>query len=147
MKKILVVEDRPNHMKDALEFLSSIEGLEIFTATNASEASGIIFNEDLDGVITDIFIPISSGKSSENPCGLIVAAQAKEKGIRCVLCTDQYHHGEKLEWLYQMFCALRKPLNCGWGETIIDRGHNPHSSKKKNWKAAYEDICGLYDRR
>lgn len=143
--KVLIVEDQAQHMADALEVLGKIEGLEIFTATNFEDAIDVLYNHRPDGIITDIFIPFKSGRHSDDPCGLNVATVALTYKIKCVFCTDQYHHGEKLAWINDMFNSLREPLNCAWGTHIIDV--DPHYSDgnggNKNWQAAHDHLFGI----
>lgn len=140
MKRILIVEDNSRHMKDALEILKNVDDLEIVTATNVKEATEKLGEMKFDGVISDVFMPMVGEENADNPCGLAVAMMAFTIGIKCVFCTDQYHHSESFEPINTLFNSLRKPLDCMWGEKIID---SPRKESKKNWLGAYEHLFDL----
>ncbi len=142
MKRILIVEDNSRHMEDALKILKNID-VEIVTATNAKEATEKLGNMKFDGVITDVFMPMVGEENADNPCGLAVAMMAFTIGVKCVLCTDQYHHSEGFEDINALFNSFRKPLDCMWGTRIIDCSHK---ESKKNWLGAYEHLFDLEDK-
>ena len=58
MKKILFIDDEPQNFTFVIEICKEMEGIQIFSAQDVRTALQIINNEeDLDIVITDIFIP------------------------------------------------------------------------------------------
>lgn len=153
--KILVVEDNPQHLKEAMELLTA-KGFDVATAVNADDGLQRMYQGDykkdgarmgpvhqryVDAVITDVYLPLSSHPSQsspENPCGLLVASGAQAAGLPVVLCTAGSHHGRKYEWVYQL--CLRQ----GWN--LVDQ-HNSRNQEaeapSKDWERALTVLMNL----
>lgn len=134
--KILVVEDNPKHLKDAVAFFKT-KKIEIATATSYNSAIAKLESlkaEDGWQAIIDIFLPWQDGGAADDPLGLVVVAKCKRRNIKSVLCTAGYHHGPKYEWIYRFTGAL------GW-ERPVDSGSNYHrEAEKKDWDGAFETL-------
>lgn len=101
MARILIVEDQEQHMKNAVAVAEEM-GHSVICASFATEAENIISEGGIDAVVTDVHIPLHNSNPwnhSESPCGINVAAAAKEASIPCVFCTNDNHHGAKVQWL------------------------------------------------
>ena len=140
LEKILVVEDNPTHLADAKAFFEGVEGLEVFYARTFEQAEGFIPRSGesrVDGVITDVFLPIGRtyrGRSrDEDPIGLLVAAECHMQGIPFVFCTAGYHHGLKYNWINMMQRTMQ------WPE-MIDAARDDTEAEHKNWERAYEAL-------
>ena len=161
MIRVLVVEDTPSHLADAVRVAGEM-GIEIVTRTYASEAASDIssghsrspFHEPdpdkkFDGVVADIYMPYSKDPRwnvQDSPAGLGVAAAAFAHGVPFVICTAGYHHGAKYEWIHSMTYVLKWPLMEGAD------GHRPDGSYDKDyeapskpWKAAFEFLMRRID--
>lgn len=136
--KILVVEDNPKHLADAIAFFKA-KNIEIVTAVSHNSAIAKLKSlkeEDDWRAIIDIFLPWQDGGAADDPLGLIVEAECKRRDIKSVLCTAGYHHGPKYAWIYHLTHAL------GW-ERPIDSGNDYHrEAEKKGWNGAFETLQG-----
>jgi len=136
--KILVVEDNPKHLADAIAFFKA-KKVEIATATSYNSAIAKLESlkeEDDWHAIIDIFLPRSDGGAPDDPLGLVVEAKCKRRNIKSVLCTAGYHHGPKYSWIYDLAFAL------GW-ERPIDSGNDYHrEAEEKGWNGAFETLQG-----
>ncbi len=90
---VLIVEDNQKHMEDAKRVLSRF-GIEYDLASNLVEALGYFREYSFNGILSDVFFPLSEG-GVERPSGVILCEYALEQNIPIVLCTDTYHHGPK----------------------------------------------------
>ncbi|MDP3997259.1 MAG: hypothetical protein Q8P73_02030 [bacterium] len=150
LKKVLVVEDNPSHLRDAVAYLQS-QGLEVITATNASDGADAMRRlhewkhtvEEIlvDGVISDVFMPLSKPtewnrkfQHSNDPCGLILMREGNRCGIPHVLCTDGYHHGAKLQWIFD-FCHAD---NDHWFMADASESVKDGQAEHKDWAKALE---------
>jgi|SRR6185369_2406269 len=149
MLKILVVEDTPKHMADALRVAAEM-GIEVVTATNAEDAGRamrklkgydehekLVYTPQVDGVVTDIFLPLAEREPynhAKSPCGIKVAFQAQNAGILFELCTDGYHHGAELEWIAELGVEL------GWPYMIDGGQKHGDVSPSKPWRRAFESL-------
>jgi len=146
--KILIVEDQPNHMAEAIATLKS-EGVECVTAENQDAASLILFHHEidkirLDGVITDIFMPpADKSPLADQPCGLRVVLETQKLGLPCVMCTAGYHHGVKYEWIHGMCSSMGWYMVDTCPEEDVYNAEAPH----KNWKEALTTIQLLISRK
>lgn len=145
MKKVLIVEDNPKHLEDAVRILQKA-GLDVVTAKDASTGINRMVGDAytasrpsipreawlVDGVITDVFMPQNNQTSGDHdPCGLQVAAVAAKAGIPFVLCTAGYHHTTRYEWINNL-CGLTR-----W--TLVDSTTSKtEEAPEKNWAEALE---------
>lgn len=149
MKKILVIEDNANHLEDAKKFFASKE-VEVIYARTLREArkhlphrhplTGEVMSGKVNGVISDIFFPLSDDETWNNPepIGVRVAMACREYKMPCVLNTAGYHHGSQYEWIHQM--SLEFP---GF-PPIIDASNDYHKEAEvKNWEEAYGELMGI----
>ncbi len=166
LKRLLVIEDDPNHLADAKSVFGDVEGLDVLYAEDgkqARKAFGVSnftslygLQDIVDGVITDLFFPLAPGEFrveavNEGPNGLIIGALCQRAGIPYVICTSGYHHGSKYEWASQMSSAMAgdapifvdcDPGRGRDGETNYD-GESPH----KPWREAYEILKDLVEQQ
>lgn len=78
--------------------------------------------EDADGVITDLhFHPHTGGDEAQEvyeksipPMGLLVALHALHLGKPVVICTDGYHHGPELSFVFDAYVSSSE-FNIGFG--------------------------------
>ena len=134
MKKILIVEDQERHMLDAMIAVAEL-GFIAICATTYGEASDIISKGDIEAVITDVYLPLADDapwNHSDSPCGINVAVAAKAASIPCIFCTDDNHHGAKVQWLK----SLIDYGNMGLPSLIGGNG----AGESKNWKVAIQYI-------
>ena len=101
MRDILIIEDEEKHIKDAKNYFSRLDGLKLYYSNNYLDAHEIILKKKLDGVISDVFFPLSGlGRYSQmEPIGVRLAIELTQKKIPFVLNTSMHHHSERLEWL------------------------------------------------
>ncbi len=172
LRRMLVIEDSPEHMADARALFSAMEGLETSYASSWEEVNRFNRRPDqspndpvilenllysmpvyktvgaelvpiVDGVITDLFFPLESWDLGyEEPNGLIAAAVCKDLGIPYVVCTAGYHHGRKYEWAHQM---LLQGLRGPKMVDCYDRLDSEAEAPQKNWLAAYEKLKELVE--
>ena len=143
--KILVIEDDREHRLDAMDFFESLLDVEVVYAKNYREAESVMLDYDrekggrvkgdIDGVISDIYSPLTSNPhwNQPEPIGVRVAIELTQVGLPFVLNTAGYHHGRKYEWIHQFAGSQR------W--TLVDNcGDYEQESDSKNWKRAYEAL-------
>jgi hypothetical protein len=97
-----VIEDGFLHRIDARKFFSGKDGIEMVSASNFNEADSILNDPaDIDGVISDIYFPLSVSEqwNQPEPIGIRVALICEEAKIPFVLNTAGYHHGRRYEWI------------------------------------------------
>ena len=143
--RILVVEDNPIHLDDAIRTLRDA-GVEISTA--ADEQSGLEKLEESspDGVITDIFMPRTVGHSrygnDNEPCGVAIALRAEQLGIPFVFCTAGNHHGARYQWITDVAADRGWPIidSSAFGGTA-----DSDESPKKDWAEAFRQVGELVD--
>ena len=181
--EILVIEDKEHHLKDAKElFKEKIDGgvnIKVDYAINYEEAKEKLKTKLYAGILSDIFFPsgseadeIDSLKSmlevakdyieeegfegtfkGELPHGIMIAKYALEKNIPCVLITDTYHHGNKIEpinvWIGKMYNVTkivvplidRSPKDFDWKEKGMSYDEAmQHQFDRKDWASGYETL-------
>lgn len=151
--EILVVEDRQTHLADAKDFFSRVEGVNVSYATTFSEAEEYLgvhcaphpyCEPKVDGVITDIYLPIGNrfkGRSGdEDPVGLLVAARCHMKKLPFVFCTAGYHHGAKYNWINMLQRTM------GWPEMVDGSGDPYAEAEHKPWERAYKTLKEVIER-
>ncbi len=128
MKRVLIVEDNFEHLRDAKEE-GKRRGHEIFGATDCTWALKGLESGKFDGVITDVHIPVDAYRPEVEPIvlGGLVALRAQASGIPVVFCTDAYHHADDVEWLF-----LFGKNQMGW--KMVDK---LGADGKKKWKEAF----------
>lgn len=146
--RVLVVEDNPGHLREAVRILSDA-GVTVETATNAYDGVKKMRREKegcrpsrpeyeplVDGVLTDIYMPYADDQAfqhDKDPCGVLVATEAKKLELPVVFCTSGYHHGDRYQWVFELGKALGVPM--------VDGGQSRHSDPEppsKDWKKALE---------
>lgn len=157
MLRILVVEDTPKHLEDAIRVGQEL-GVEVITRTCFADAVKFLTwsgGGKVDGVISDIFIPFSSPEEAERghegklipdqPCGLGITAIAEAIGIPCVLCTSGHHHGDKFQWITSVgrFVTSKRKASSCWdmvdGKQSGGLGINA-DAPTKDWEVAFGSI-------
>jgi len=96
----------------------------------------------VDGVITDLFVPISNRglrEINEGPNGLVVAATCQRLKIPYIICTAGYHHGSKYNWANHMHRAMGGP-------EMIDNGGSESEAEHKDWKSAYKVLKEIVEK-
>lgn len=131
--RILVIDDKQEHIKSACETLSDHD---VVTANSISQAWNILDDEEsFDAVLTDLHLPRGdwSGAVSfrqiedveELPAGLVFALRAVNEGVRTVIYTDKHHHND---WI------------CG----LLDLVGNRRTSERDQELVAYVE-ADVYD--
>ncbi len=139
---ILVVEDDPKHMKEAVEVIQAA-GHEVIQATDMYRAREYLYDDRPDGVITDLFIPDGAGgvnEDADQPRGLGIVLMAQQEGIPCIICTAGYHHGSKYNWI----CGLGRRLH--WPpmvDQLQDRHNYEVESQSKDWQEALDTLVKI----
>ncbi len=148
-KQILVIEDNEKHIQDAKDFFRLNPDVDVICATNYLEARNDMFKKisdaktgrdvlskgNIDGVISDIYFPLSSNEPFDQPepIGVRVAVELSQLSMPFVLNTAGYHHGIKYEWINQ----LARSQN--W--KLVDTGRDyEKDSDSKNWQEAYQTL-------
>ncbi|MFH1431251.1 MAG: hypothetical protein ABIG37_02175 [Nanoarchaeota archaeon] len=144
-KKILVIEDNSNHKQDAQEFFEAQPDVEVTYASNYSDAEKVMFGRDkatwerikgeIDGVISDIYFPLTSSQQWDQPepIGVRVAVELSQLEIPFVLNTAGYHHGRRYEWINQF------ARDQGW--KLVDNCEDyEKDTDSKNWEEAYQSL-------
>ena len=100
--KILVIDDQERNLQSARELLP--EYGDVTTARTIPDAFALLYEQQFDVVLTDLFMPaaVSEGciqpvfgknvPDDEVPAGLVFAIKAANAGARVVICTDSDHH-------------------------------------------------------
>ena len=145
--KILVIEDNQKHLEDAKKYFADKQEVDVVYAENYSEAKGSMIKwdfdankevkGDIDGIIADIYFPLSEEKrwNQPEPIGVRVAIEAIKLGIPFVLNTAGFHHGRK----YEQINGLAR----GQGWDLVDpEDHRDYEKDAvaKNWEKAYENL-------
>ena len=97
--KLLVVEDRSNHMADFTEMLAAEKGnvpyeIEVLYAADLKTALELLLVADI--VMTDLFFPDVTG-GEEKPNGRIIVEHCLATKKPVVWITSTYHHGSQTE--------------------------------------------------
>ncbi|MFH1400672.1 MAG: response regulator [Nanoarchaeota archaeon] len=137
-KRILVIEDSPQHLADARQVLDSKEGVEAVYATTYRQARSILQQEPpVDGIITDIYFPYMDDEmyNQPEPIGVRVAVEAAKEGTPFVMCTAGYHHGKRYQWISEL----------AWMQDwdFVEPAHHydvEHDAPKKDWEQAYSTL-------
>ncbi len=146
--RILVVEDDPKHMTDAVNCLQAA-GHEVIQQTNAIDAVQLLGCSRIDGVITDLFLPdgvsgLPYPDEPDQPRGLAVVLIAKYEEIPCIICTAGYHHEVKYNWINWLLPSLGL-------FPMIDSVHlkipkdQQGESASKDWKRALENLLATIE--
>src|SRR3989338_1368913 len=96
--RILVIEDNTKHLADAKTFFAKehkhpeVEVLYAQTLVEASETVDCLGGRDpgkekVDGIISDVFFPLSAWRPQVEPVGVGVLLLCREYGVPCVLNT------------------------------------------------------------
>jgi len=104
-KKILVIEDNQKHLADAKAFFADKSEYDVEYLVNGQQAIDCLKSggaKRYTYVITDLFMPLSEGFPLEQPIGLGIFMMCKEQGVRCIINTSGYHHGQKYQWVYSL---------------------------------------------
>jgi CheY-like chemotaxis protein len=141
--KILVVEDTPRHLQEAVRVLTEA-GHEVVTATNYDDLHKAYERQEdgphkplIDGAISDIYVPLSKARgggkynNSFCPVGLLVAADITRSGIPVVFCTDGNHHGDHFQWIDELAHVMGWPL-------MVDGVMWDGRFVQKDWKKALD---------
>ncbi|MFH1612062.1 MAG: hypothetical protein ABH887_02235, partial [bacterium] len=128
---ILVIEDNQKHTEDAKNFFET-QDVTVTYVSNYSDTREIMFkfnqetfkhdvNKDIDGVISDIYFPLTDNPqwNQPEPIGVRVAVELSQLRVPFVLNTAGYHHGRKYEWIHS-FAQKQK-----W--SLIDTGEDYES--------------------
>jgi CheY-like chemotaxis protein len=142
---ILVVEDTLEHRQDAIDQILCYAkrnqlSIRILTTWTASRARQKMEENQVDMVISDVYIPYSNDprfSHAESPCGLNVVSHARERGIPVILCTLGNHHGPKLEWLIPL-------TNAGNQFGLPEMVSGTDRDTSKHWSSAF---CDLYTQK
>jgi len=159
MKKILVIEDNPQHvadanayflqlmltgeitdtefiykkyLKDALPFLGGAQ----FPQLDWDKSEDYLECPDrmVDGVISDIEFPLNAAHRTPFQIGVGVMCVCRERGIPCILNTSHWHHGETIDWICQLGRRLR------WPEIVDGPEVNIGEATQKNWALAWRSL-------
>jgi len=143
--KILVAEDNPIHLDDAIRGFRNAS-IEVLTAADAR--SGLEKLEELspDGVITDIYMPIEKGHfrcgNDNEPCGVAIALRAEQLGIPFIFCTAGHHHGARYQWITDV------AVDRGWrmvDSSIFGGNADSQESGEKDWVEAIRQLKELIE--
>lgn len=130
--KILIIDDKPEQLEAAVEIVKSA-GHETVTATTLEEIVKLM--PSVDGVLSDLeFNPVGEDYSiyetyEEKPpqSGILVVILALKHGKEISICTDGYHHGEKLSWIFDALFGAAGEYVFGWND-------------QKDWKDALDQL-------
>lgn len=135
MKIVLLIDDLPEEQEKAKKALAE-KGFRAAVTSTLSDALRIwkSLEGKLAGIITDLHFPerTSDNPDASNPnksCGFAIIAEATEKGVPVVVCSNVNHH----------FCEYAK--------IVIDTLEKHHPLKRipfvmdnKNWEKAVEEL-------
>lgn len=130
--RVLIVEDDQKHMNDAIS-LCREANLGIVVAYTLDDISW----DGIEGVLSDVFFPLRQGEK-EDAYGIAVAAEARNRGIPCVLCTAGYHHGEKYRLVHRI-CMIDKV------EMVDCYTTDGSEGEEKNWGLALKELKKLFE--
>ena len=129
---VLIVEDKAEEAEKAVKAVKQkgcIASSASLTSPIGSVSSLEEFRQHLDnpeviwdGVITDLYL-------TQEPLGLEVVLECKQRSIPCVICTDQYSHADS-RWWYKIAKELGAELEV-----------------RKNWRSAVDKLIGLIEKK
>lgn len=135
---ILVIEDDPLHLRDAMEFFKNLPLLKVCFAGNWREIEPFLKNPPI-GIISDVTFPLSEEFPEPVQLGTrVIAKFHHERRVPLVLISDRFHHAGDQEWI------------CDWLKTeglpyIIDGSlelvsNHDQKLSHKNWAAAWRAL-------
>lgn len=138
--RILLVEDQRPHAEAAIKALGDAH-IPYMLAMNAKDALALLADHPFDGVITDLFMPLSMyDPNADEPCGIAIALDAEKRNIPFVICTAGYHHGTRYNWI----CVLGR--NRGWPEMVDqESAGETGEASTKDWARAVEVLLELIE--
>lgn len=163
MAKILIFEDGEKHRGDAkrvleaaghvVVFETSLDNLWRYKPSKEYDRTSDTYvpapaEVQVDGVITDIHFPYRGYKErgtsqdytdANCPTGLSVAIQCDKLGIPFVLCTDGYHHGNKLQWIHELVGVVGWDMAEGVYDKSVSDGYT-QSYPSKDWAGALDKL-------
>ncbi len=98
-KKVLIVDDEPNAIR-VLSMILKEEGYKVLESMNVDSAIGIIHNEDVDAIITDLKMPAKDGFQLFNyvseyhphiPVMFLTAYGTVESAVNAMTCGAYYY--------------------------------------------------------
>ncbi len=98
-KKVLIVDDEPNAVR-VLSVILKEEGYKVLESMNVDSAIGIIHNEDVDAIITDLKMPAKDGFQLFNyvsehhphiPVMFLTAYGTVESAVNAMTCGAYYY--------------------------------------------------------
>ena len=134
---ILVVENSVSEMACAVGWAASL-GINVVRAWSVADAFEYITT--VDGIITDIYIPLNTGEvhnHSDRPCGLLVAFKAQKNQIPFIFCTSGYNHQTKYEWVTWLTQHL------DWPQVIDGMKTESEEYASKNWGKAFDRLLRM----
>lgn len=93
--EILVTEDNPKHLKDALELSKKYRNTHFYFASTLDEAKTLLGQRRYDAVVTDVFFPAKKGDKPSSNSGLGLAKKVHSLKIPYVFNTSGNHHGKE----------------------------------------------------
>jgi hypothetical protein len=98
--KMLVVEDRVNHIADCQTMLEEVLPripirVNVLWARDLQEAASLL--PQADAVMTDVFFPTAPGGNAEEPNGQVVVERCLDQSKPVVWVTSTYHHGKRTD--------------------------------------------------
>lgn len=147
MTKILLIEDNPKHVADAIVLLEEriAQGapLTFDHAATFDDAMNKLSSMEYNGILSDVFFPKSTGGAEEQH-GTDIATYAMTHNIPWVLVTSTYHHQAKTEPVSEFVrsCDLELVDCCPQFKKEDDSiaVSNRFDSPTKNWKAGYATL-------
>lgn len=123
MRKILVIDSRQGELNIATGFAKEI-GIQVVASNPSNYSSSwreLIENENITGVVSDLFWQCSRKDKVEHPVGLLVAIVALSLRKPVAICTSAFrvdkkegHRGKKMCWIFDgLQVDVSNPL-LGW---------------------------------
>jgi hypothetical protein len=149
MKKILVIEDGPRHIDDAKAYFAD-KPVEVLYAQTFKDALGAMNHcgehehrpkDDVDGVISDVYFPLreDSPWNEAEALGVGIAILLEKAKIPFVLNTAGYHHGPKIQWVYDLCKINRWDLVDVYNSETRDY-LRPAEAQTKDWDRAFKKL-------
>ncbi|OGL61623.1 hypothetical protein A3C09_02225 [Candidatus Uhrbacteria bacterium RIFCSPHIGHO2_02_FULL_47_44] len=139
--KILVIEDRANHIADAKQMFEDVKSnlpveFEVLYAVNLASAMSLIAN--VDCVMTDVFFPdVIDGEEKPNGQTIVEHCLNMEKPV--VWVTSTYHHSKKTQPLY----AWGRIRGICLFDCSVGTHNNDSEGEHKLWKEALFGLLSI----
>jgi len=145
---ILVVEDKEHHLEHVKSMLQRRidSGVNINPLYERTYQGAIDKIDEVEGIITDIFIPRNEGRKPDS-YGTDLIHPATRSGKHIVLCTDGWHHGPHLEgmpgYAWKRVPEGKEDFYLGMVDFVMGEDNSTKRVVEhpcKNWPRAYHTL-------